>query len=98
MDDCEVRPLSAEDFYGSRSNGALITAYVELCSLLGELAHCCCKKYLSRPKRLYIENALYRWTRELPEHLRLFRRVGPTEGSSSSQLVLMPYNFEARQL
>ncbi len=44
---------------------------------------------MSRQQRLNIENALYRWTRGLPEHLQLFHQ---------HNLTLRPYNFEARQL
>ncbi|PGG97363.1 hypothetical protein AJ79_09236 [Helicocarpus griseus UAMH5409] len=96
-DDCDVRPLTNEDFYGSTADGPMFIAYVELASLLGDLTQCSCRKYLSRQKRQYIESALYRWTRELPEHLHLFRRVSSNDGSSS-KLVLAPYSFEARQL
>ncbi|EEP77536.1 predicted protein [Uncinocarpus reesii 1704] len=97
-DDSEVKPLSPEDFYGSSSNGQLFIAYVEISALLGGLTQCCLRRSLLRQKRVSIENALYRWTRELPEGLRLFRRHSPTEAAPAHRLVLMPYNFEARQL
>ncbi|WEW59620.1 hypothetical protein PRK78_005098 [Emydomyces testavorans] len=97
-DDSEVRPLTPEDFYASSSNGQLFIAYVEVSGLLGELTHCCCRRGLSRQKRVIIENALYRWTRELPEPLRLFRRYSPNDGSPAYRLSLSPYSFEARQL
>ncbi|KAK2747399.1 hypothetical protein FQN55_005148 [Onygenales sp. PD_40] len=96
-DDCDVRPLSKEDFYGTTMDGPLFIAYTELASLLGDLTQCSCRKYISRHKRQYIESALYRWTRELPEYLHLFRRVYPNDGSST-KLALAPYSFEARQL
>ncbi|EER23101.1 hypothetical protein D8B26_004411 [Coccidioides posadasii str. Silveira] len=97
-DDSEVKPLTPEDFYGCSSNGQLFIVYVEISALLGDLTQCYCRRSLSRQKRVNIENALYRWTRELPESLRLFRRYSPTEGAPAHRLVLMPYNFEARQL
>ncbi|ODH39352.1 hypothetical protein ACO22_01920 [Paracoccidioides brasiliensis] len=96
-DDSDVRLLSHEDFYGSTADGPMFISYVELASLLGDLTQCCCRKYLSRQKRQYIEGALYRWTRELPNHLHLFRRTSSHDGSSS-KLALAPYSFEARQL
>lgn len=45
---------------------------------------------MSRQQRISIENALYRWTRELPEDLRLFYQ--------HRDPALRPYNFKARQL
>ncbi|EEH04686.1 fungal specific transcription factor domain-containing protein [Histoplasma capsulatum G186AR] len=96
-DDCDVRPLYNGDFYESTADGPMFISYVELASLLGDLTQCCCRKYLSRQKRQYIEGALYRWTRELPEHLQLFRRASPNQGTSP-KLVPAPYSFEARQL
>ncbi|KAL1952833.1 hypothetical protein VTO42DRAFT_4122 [Malbranchea cinnamomea] len=98
LKDCEVRPLCIEDFYGSSANGALFIAYVELSSILGELTQCCLRKNLTRQKRTALENALYRWSRELPEQLRLFRKIMTSDNPSKSKLVLAPYNFEARQL
>ncbi|KAK2871753.1 hypothetical protein FQN49_002865 [Arthroderma sp. PD_2] len=98
VEDNDVRPLTPEDFYGCSVNDALFSAHVEVSALLGEVTQCCCRRALTRQRRISIENALYRWSRELPEQLRLFRRVCPPEGSTSSKLVLMPYNFEARQL
>lgn len=97
-EDSDVRPLSSEDFYGSSSNGALFMAYVEISSLLGELTQCLGRRTLTRQKRVNIENALYKWSREVPEQLRLFRRLPSSEGSTAAKLVLVPYNFEARQL
>ncbi|KAK2745914.1 hypothetical protein FQN57_003527 [Myotisia sp. PD_48] len=96
--DCEVRPLCAEDFYGTSANGALFVAYVEVTSLLGDLTEGCCRKALTRQMRTNLENALYKWSRELPEQLQLFRRVTTAGGSPTSKLVLAPSNFEARQL
>ncbi|EQL30312.1 hypothetical protein BDFG_07192 [Blastomyces dermatitidis ATCC 26199] len=96
-DDCDVKSLSNEDFYGSTADGPMFISYVELASLLGDLTQCCCRTYLSRQKRQYIEGALYRWTRELPDHLHLFRYASSNNGTSP-KLVPAPYSFEARQL
>lgn len=97
-EDNDVRPLTPEDFYGCGADDALFLAHVEVSSLLGDVTQACCRRTLTRPKRTNIENAIYRWSRELPDQLRLFQRVLPPEGSTASKLVLMPYHFEARQL
>ena len=73
-------------------------AYVEISSILGELTQFCSRANLTRQKRTSVENSLYRWSRELPEQLRLFRKITPNENTATSKLVLAPYNFEARQM
>ncbi|KAJ5793925.1 Transcription factor [Penicillium paradoxum] len=97
MEDCEVAPLSPEDFHDSSSNAALFIAYVEISSILGHLTEYCRRKTLTRQVRQNLENRLYRWTRELPSSLRLFRSTSTSE-NTSTQKTLAPYNFEARQL
>ncbi|PGG96987.1 hypothetical protein AJ80_09760, partial [Polytolypa hystricis UAMH7299] len=97
-DDCDVRPLTPDDFYDTSADGSLFIPYVELCSLVGGLTQCGLRKYIPRQKRQFFENALYRWVRELPEHLKLFHKTFPAEGASAGKLQLVPYNFEARQL
>lgn len=99
IDDCELTPPSIEDFHDSSSNGSLFNAYVEISSILGHLTQHCRRKTLTRSTRQTIENQLYRWTRELPESLRLFQATtGPQELGAYPQSVLSTYNFEARQL
>lgn len=93
-----MKPLTVEDFYGSSTNGQLFIPYVEISALLGDLTQYCCRRNLTRQKRVHIENALYRWARELPEPLRLFQRYSPSEGVPAHRLMLTPYSFEARQL
>ena len=96
--DCELKPPSLDDFPEPHSKGALFMAYVEICSLLGDLTECCSRKYMSPRQRTYIKNALYRWIRDLPEHLSLRRKSGKTKVSSYTSSDLTNYDFEARQL
>lgn len=99
IDDCELAPPCLEDFDDSTSDGALFIAYVEISSILGHLTQDCRRKTLTRHKRQIIENRLYRWTRDLPISLRLFRPyAAPREWDVPPESILAPYSFEARQL
>lgn len=77
-------------------------AYVEISSILGHLTQDCRRKTLTRQKRPIIENRLYRWTRDLPASLRLFRNsaafTASAEWRRSSRNVLAQYSLEVRQL
>ena len=97
MEDCELAPPCLEDFQDSSSDVTLFIAYVEISSILGHLTQHCRRKTLTRQVRQNIENQLYRWTRELPRSLRLFRSDS-SPGDSASPKGLAQYNFEARQL
>ncbi|KAJ6072072.1 hypothetical protein N7499_010086 [Penicillium canescens] len=97
MEDCELAPPCLEDFQDSSSDVTLFIAYVEISSILGHLTQHCRRKTLTRQVRQNIENQLYRWTRELPRSLRLFRSDS-NPGDSGSPKGLAQYNFEARQL
>ncbi|KAJ5135245.1 uncharacterized protein N7515_004523 [Penicillium bovifimosum] len=97
MDDCEVAPPCLEDFQDSSSDATLFVAYVEISSILGHLTEYCRRKTLTRQARQDIENRLYRWTRELPYPLRLFRDR-TSDDTSPPKRTLAQYNFEARQV
>ncbi|KAF3402960.1 Acetamidase regulatory protein [Talaromyces pinophilus] len=99
IEDCDVRSPCREDFDISTLNADLFIAYVEICSLLGQLTQCCCRGSLSRRIRKDIESALLRWVCNLPVPLRLFQT--PSPGSPTygrHRMIASPYNFEARQL
>lgn len=99
IDDCELAPPCLEDFKDSSSDGALFIAYVEISSILGHLTQDCRRKTLNRQKRQSFENRLYRWTRDLPDSLRLFRSsVAQNRWPANSHSTLAPYSLEARQL
>ena len=90
MKDCEVRPISLVDFDEPSETAHLFIAYVGICSILGEVIECCSRKQTSHQQRLSIENALYRWSHSLPDHLQLF--------NTGQGLAIRPYHLEARQL
>ncbi|KAJ5561509.1 hypothetical protein N7461_000270 [Penicillium sp. DV-2018c] len=98
MEDCEVAPPCLEDFQDSSSDATLFIAYVEISSILGHLTEYCRRKTLTRQARQDIENRLYRWTRELPYPLRLFRAWCTSEDTSPTKRIMAQYNFEARQV
>ncbi|KAJ5749259.1 uncharacterized protein N7511_010955 [Penicillium nucicola] len=97
MEDCELAPPCLDDFQDSSSDATLFIAYVEISSILGHLTQHCRRKALTRQVRQHIENQLYRWTRDLPPSLRLFRSDS-TPGRPSLSQHLNQYSFEARQL
>lgn len=96
IDDCELALPCLEDFNDSSSDSALFIAYVEISSILGHLTQDCRRKTLTRQKRRNYENRLYRWTRDLPVSLRLFRGSGPR--GNPARNALAHYSLEARQL
>lgn len=99
IDDCELAPPCPEDFRDSSANSSLFIAYVEISSILGHLTQHCRHKTLSRQARQDIENRLYRWTRDLPAELRLFKiHSEPSDRRQHSHQKLSQYSFEARQL
>ena len=99
IDDCELAPPCPEDFRDSSANSNLFIAYVEISSILGHLTQHCRHKTLTRQARQDIENRLYRWTRDLPAELQLFKtHLDPSACGKLPQMNLSQYCFEARQL
>ncbi|KAI9836092.1 MAG: hypothetical protein M1819_001706 [Sarea resinae] len=88
--DCDVRPLTLDDFSSSEPHARLFVAYVQVCTILGNVTESYVRGDLSRSKRVAIETDVTRWIRELPEDLHIYSRTQPRR--------LAPYNFEARQL
>ncbi len=68
-------------------------SYVDICVLLGDLTECRSRKYMPRSKKIYLENALYRWIKTLPLSLRLSHTP-----NSSNLFTASASNFNARQL
>lgn len=92
LKDSDVRPPCMDDFPGAEHEGELFIPYVEICILLGDLTECCSRKHFSRSQRLYLETALYRWSRRLPISLLLSRT------DDMGRTITYPYNVNARQL
>ncbi|KAL3486780.1 hypothetical protein BJX62DRAFT_228498 [Aspergillus germanicus] len=99
LGDSELRPPSMEDFRDSSLRPELFIYYVEICSILGHLTQCCRRDSLTRRTRQSVCKSLQRWIHGLPDSLRLFANAEPLDGEfSSTEKVLSPYDFEARQL
>ncbi|KAF2100887.1 hypothetical protein NA57DRAFT_65223 [Rhizodiscina lignyota] len=88
-EDCDVRPLSIEDFDEPNFDARLFIAYVEACTILGDLTEGVLRGNLGHARRLSLQSRLYSWIRDLPDELRVYKRNGGG---------LMPYNHKARQL
>jgi hypothetical protein len=88
--DTDVRPINTSDFPPSEppEHAHLFIAYVEICSIVGDLTESSVRGNLSRSLRLQIETRLSAWITTLPRTLQLH---SPNGG-------LSPYNFLSRQL
>ncbi len=64
-------------------------SFSSILRLLADLTESIRRKALSTTPRINLENAVYRWVKQLPVEFHLFGRAPKC---------LMPYNFEARQL
>ncbi|KAK5238600.1 hypothetical protein LTR47_000343 [Exophiala xenobiotica] len=87
--DCDVAPLSMQDFPAQDSNARLFVSFSNIIRLLADLTESIRRKALSTTRHINLENAVYRWVKQLPVEFYLF---------GGSTKCLMPYNFEARQL
>ncbi|KAK5498000.1 hypothetical protein LTR83_001724 [Exophiala xenobiotica] len=87
--DCDVAPLSMQDFPAQDSNARLFVSFSNIIRLLADLTESIRRKALSTTRHISLENAVYRWVKQLPVEFHLF---------GGSTKCLMPYNFEARQL
>lgn len=90
LEDSDVRPPSVEDFPIQDSKARLFVSFVSICQLLGDVAQCYRRKCLTPSRRQDLENALYRWIKELPAEFHVLHKDRKDPVGS--------YNFEARQL
>lgn len=88
MEDCDVRPLTLDDFPVRDFDAHLFLAYVEISGILGDLTEGVVRGNLGRARSLSLQTRLLHFIQDLPEPLRLYHRNG----------AMMPYNFKARQL
>ncbi|OCT44836.1 putative fungal specific transcription factor [Cladophialophora carrionii] len=89
LDDSDVAPPTIHDFPASDGKARLFVVFSGIIRLLGDLTENIRRKTVTATKRANLENALYRWVKDLAPSFRLFH--------PSSQK-LNPYSFEARQL
>ena len=93
LEDAEVSALTLDDFAESTATGELFIAYVDICRTLGDLVQGCSRKRLTASGRSGAEAALFRWTRMLPQHLRLANYSARTQ-----TLELRAHDLRSRQL
>lgn len=93
LDDSDVQPPMASDFPDSLFSFQLFSAWVDICTVLGDISSCCMRRHMSRTKRLYIVNSLCRWTTSLPQELW----VAPSNQPPHSYFA-NTHNLPARQL
>ncbi|KAL5363710.1 fungal-specific transcription factor domain-containing protein [Aspergillus floccosus] len=98
LGECDIKAPCPDDFKDSTADADLFSAYVEICSILGQLTRHCRRNALNRDSRRSIYNSLYRWSRELTTGLRLFQSSSEIDGVPHPGPSLSRYNFEARQL
>ncbi|KAK5052113.1 hypothetical protein LTR84_002917 [Exophiala bonariae] len=97
IEESDIPRPTLEDFPEVPSVGAFFVAYVELSLIMGRFTRHEIQKSSSKDLNTAIEDALYRWTRNLPEHLQLSNRS--TNGSNSSLCQsVKSYTLESRQL
>lgn len=92
LGDGDVKPLCPEDFPESSRLGELFVSYVGICMLMASLTECCLRKHLPQEQRLHLESSLFKWSRVLPESLRIGRQNLSLNNEQA------PYSFNARQL
>ncbi|RFU29285.1 hypothetical protein B7463_g7059, partial [Scytalidium lignicola] len=90
LEDSDVSPPSIEDFPNPDLKAHLFVNFVSICQLLGDVAQCYRRKWLSPRRRKDLENALFRWVKELHPEFYIFQK-GPKRHNC-------PSNFEARQI
>ncbi|KAF2185637.1 hypothetical protein K469DRAFT_665282 [Zopfia rhizophila CBS 207.26] len=88
-EDCDVRPLTLDDFPAVGFDAMLFLAYLEICSILADLTEALVRGTLGRVRLLGIQSRLLSWIRDLPDPLRL---------CDKNTGVLLSYNLKSRQL
>ncbi|KAK5028264.1 hypothetical protein LTS07_006355 [Exophiala sideris] len=87
--DSDVSPPTIRDFVVQDARARLFVAFSGIIRLLADLTEHIRRKTLTRVARSNLENALYRWIKELSTELRVFH---------GEPKKLDTYNFEVRQL
>ena len=86
-----MKPPTLEDFPDPNPHASLFVAYVSICKHMGDIAEAQRRRSLTPSHRQRLEDALFRWIKELPRELRIARHSNGTWATA-------PYNLEARQL
>lgn len=91
LDECDVPRPTLEDFPTLPLAGAFFIAYVDLSLIMGRFTQLEIRNAPSKDHATAIEDYLYRWTKYLPEQLRLNHKVHTYQS-------IKPYILESRQL
>ncbi|KAK5048581.1 hypothetical protein LTR84_005672 [Exophiala bonariae] len=98
LKDSNVLPPTIKDFPAGSPDAKLFTSFCHICQLLGDITQYRRRKSFTASKRQKFENALYRWIKELPSELRLFKPTTPTTSTTAHINSLAPYSFKNRQV
>ncbi|PCG91943.1 Transcription factor [Penicillium occitanis (nom. inval.)] len=71
--DCDVKPISTEDFGADEQYAKVFVAYVKVCLILGDLCESHRRGEVSTLQRDNVRNRLFWWLKELPEEMQYFR-------------------------
>lgn len=88
-EDCDVRPLTMNDFPNPGPDAQLFISYVDICRILADLTEGVVRGSLGRWKCVSLQSQLLSWIDCLPEVLRVY---------DPQTHLLTPYNVKARQL
>lgn len=86
-----MKSPNLEDFPTPNTHASLFVAYVSICKHMGDIAEAQRRQSLMPSRRQRLEDALFRWIKELPRELRIAHHTGEAWATAS-------YNLEARQL
>ncbi|EXJ72512.1 uncharacterized protein A1O5_05017 [Cladophialophora psammophila CBS 110553] len=96
LEECDIPRPTLEDFPNATSTGLFFIAYVDLSLIMGRFAQHEIRKSSSKDYITGIEDSLYRWTKNLPEQLRLSSYNANRQIYTSQSF--KPYSLECRQL
>lgn len=71
--DCDIKPISAEDFGADEQHATVFVAYVKVCHILGDLCESYRRREMSTSQRDNIRNRLFWWLKELPQEMQYFK-------------------------
>ncbi|KAJ5636902.1 transcriptional regulator family: Fungal Specific TF [Penicillium longicatenatum] len=87
--DSDVLPPSMKDFPKKDFQAQLFLAYCTISCLLGDTVECCLRREISRQRRVDLENAVYRWAKQV---------IPKLHSSAVNQEDAMTCQLEVKQL
>lgn len=99
LEDSTTRPPTVEDFAAPDFHAHLFIAYVSISRHMGDITEAHRRKALSDSSRKQrLEDALFRWLKELPSFLQIVHKQRVDSGNARTNWTVASYSFEARQL